>query len=260
MGRTYAESFINARIVSRKNLFFLERIPDKAKDLSHLSHNPLHTEPSSFIRKLDLIVLSVKPQDFPDLSNKLMLYLRKDQVVLSIMAGVTVESIQRELGVKKVVRAMPNLPARLGLGMSVFTASKEVNREEILNVQNLLNTTGKTLYTSEENMIDAATAISGSGPAYVFYFMDAMIEVAQNLGFTEAQADLLVKQTFLGSINLLNRNDLSCKEWISKVASRGGTTEAALKSFDKGGFFSHLTGGLNAAHNRATELSELLNS
>ena len=126
---------------------------------------------------------------------------------------------------------MPNLPAQVGEGMTAFTSSDQVTRIELVMVQNLINTTGKSIYVENEQYIDAATAISGSGPAYVYYFMDAMIQAAGDMGFSESEAELLVSQTFIGAADLYSKSNFSCKDWIKKVSSKGGTTEAAMKSF-----------------------------
>lgn len=256
MGKSYAESFINASAISRNDLFFLERHTEKGEAVQHLTNHSPITQANESIGKVDLIILSVKPQDFAVLSEAIKPFVRPEQLVLSIMAGIKVETIQAKLGTEKVVRCMPNLPAQVGLGMTVFTTSDAVSRIDIFAVQNLLNTTGKTLYTPDERMIDASTAISGSGPAFVFYFMNAMMQAGKTFGFSDSEAKLLVEQTFLGSVNLLHRNSLHCEEWIQKVASRGGTTEAALKFFGSNQFDEMIKGGLNAAFNRARELSE----
>jgi pyrroline-5-carboxylate reductase len=170
------------------------------------------------------------------------------------MAGVKLDKIATALGVEKVIRAMPNLPAQIGAGVTAFTSTDPVTRIELVMVQNLLSTTGKTLYVEKEDMIDAATAISGSGPAYVFYFMKAMIESAQTMGFSESEAELLVIQTFTGAVDLYNKTDLSCQEWIGKVASKGGTTEAALRVFNEKELYNDIMAGAMAARDRAREL------
>ncbi len=172
------------------------------------------------------------------------------------MAGVRIDTIQRALGLTKVIRAMPNLPAQIGMGMTAFTAAEEVTRIELVLVQNLLNTTGKAIYVEQESAIDATTAISGSGPAYVFYFMDAMIEAARRMGFNEPEAELLVAQTFRGAVELYAKNDLSCTEWIARVSSRGGTTEAAVETFRRTSVFEDIISGADAALQRAKELGE----
>lgn len=256
MGMTYGQSFLNASILNKEDLYVLEKNKAKQEVVETISAHPVHTEAGEFVKDMDLIVLSVKPQDFASLAQSIRPHLRDDHLIMSIMAGITSTSIQQHLGAKKIVRAMPNLPSQVGLGMTVFTTSLDVTRLEIFTVQNLLNTTGKTMYVENEALIDSATAISGSGPAYVFYFMDSMIDTACKMGFSDAEAQLLVKQTFLGSINLLNKNSLSCKDWIAKVSSRGGTTEAAVSRFNQENLNLHIQSGLEAAEQRAQELSE----
>ncbi|MDX1905818.1 MAG: pyrroline-5-carboxylate reductase [Bacteroidia bacterium] len=255
MGVTYGRSFIQASVVPRDSLFFIDRNTDKAEALGHYSLNPLHTEPSPFVSHMDLIILSVKPQDFASLAASLAPYIRPTQLVLSVMAGIRLDSLSRTLGVTHIVRAMPNLPAQVGQGMTVFTTSQAVTRGEVLTIQNLLNTTGKTLYTADESMLDAATAISGSGPAFVYYYMQAMIQSAARMGFSESEARLLVSQTFLGALDLLQRDSLTTEAWIDRVASRGGTTEAALAAFERLGLMQSIDEGLEAARVRATVLS-----
>lgn len=256
MGMTYGQSFVNASILSSTDLHVLEKHGGKEEQIKGISSHAIETSPGEFIRDMDLIILSVKPQDFQELAKAIRPYLRPDHLILSIMAGIKVSGIERQLGIKKIVRAMPNLPAQVGLGMTVFTTSLEVSRLEIFTVQNLLNTTGKTLYVENEDLLDSATAVSGSGPAYVFYFMESIMKTARGMGFSDAEAQLLVKQTFLGSINLLNKNNLSCSEWITKVSSKGGTTEAAIRQFGQIELEAGIKAGLLAAENRAQELSE----
>ena len=138
--------------------------------------------------------------------------------------------------------------------MTAYTSTDEVTRIELVMVLNLLNTTGKSICVEDEKLIDAATAVSGSGPAYVFFFMKAMIEAGRNLGFSESEAELLVSQTFKGAIDLFRKDDNSCEQWISRVASRGGTTEAALKYFSQTSLYQGIISGAQAAMDRAVEL------
>ncbi len=254
MGKTYAQSFLGSHIIRPYDLITLERNADKHEELRR--HNILNIEkdPGVYLENCDLIVLAVKPQDTESLFPTIKPFLKEHHLVLSIMAGVKLQSLEDGLGIKKIVRAMPNLPAQIGMGMTAFTANEEVTKEELIQVQNLLSTTGKSIYFNDESAIDASTAISGSGPAYIYYFMDAMIKSAMSLGFSESQAELLVWQTFQGSIHLLNKNTLNCEEWIARVRSRGGTTEAALNVFNDKNLHSSIQAGLKAAFDRAVEL------
>lgn len=256
MGKTYAESFIANHTVDKDDLYILEKEEDRWDTFRNLGFTNIFFKPGDYMKQIDLLVLAIKPQDKDILYPAIKPYIKKDQLVLSIMAGVTMESIKNKLDVNKVIRAMPNLPAQLGMGFTGFTADNSVSREELFAVQNLLNTTGKSQYFDDENKLDAVTAISGSGPAYVFYFMDAMIEKAMEMGFSFTQAELMVEQTFMGAIHLLNNGSLSCKEWISKVSSRGGTTEAAIKSFNHHNLNNLIKEGLDKAYNRAVELGK----
>jgi pyrroline-5-carboxylate reductase len=256
MGSTYAQSFVRSHITSKKNMMILEKSPEKAIELSSKDIGTIYGKAEDCLPMADLIILAVKPQDCAVLFEYIRPYVTSSQVFLSIMAGVKISAISNALGVTKVIRAMPNLPAQIGAGMTAFTATDDVTRLELVMIQNLLNTTGKTVYVEKETMIDATTAISGSGPAYVYFFMDAMTQAAQQMGFSQSEAELLVNQTFMGALDLYSKSDLSCDEWISRVASKGGTTEAALLSFQDSALRQNIIDGANAALNRAVELGK----
>lgn len=256
MGLTYAQCFLRSRIVTSDQLMILCRTYEKAKHLSEHYDGRFFSDPRLCVPEADLLILAVKPQDSHRLFQEIQGLTDPGQVLLSIMAGVRMETIGQALGMRKITRAMPNLPAQIGAGVTAFSSTEEVTRIELVMVQNLLNTTGKTIYVEKEQMLDAATAISGSGPAYVYYFMHAMIEAAQQMGFSPSEAELLVGQTFTGAIDLYNKSDLSCQDWIGKVASKGGTTEAALKIFQEHLLHEAITAGANAALIRAGELGK----
>ncbi len=257
MGMTYAQSFLRSQITTQKDMMILEKFPKKAEELAKHDIGTVYGTPDECISKADLIILAVKPQDIQVLFKSIKPFVDAQQVFVSIMAGVTIATISKSLGVKKVIRAMPNLPAQVGMGMTAFTSTDEVTRIELVMVQNLLNTTGKTVYVESEKFIDATTAISGSGPAYVYYFMDAMMTAAKQLGFSNSQAELLVSQTFKGAVDLYNKSDLSCEEWIAKVSSKGGTTEAAINSYRNNKVHKDIIDGAKAAFNRAIELGKV---
>ncbi len=254
MGLTYAQSFLRSRIVTPDNLMVLCRTYEKANQLSQTHEGRFYSDPRLCAKEADLVIFAVKPQDSARLFSEIRDLVEPGQVFLSIMAGIRMATIAAALGVNKIVRAMPNLPAQIGSGVTAFTSTDEVTRIELVMVQNLINTTGKTLYVEREDMIDAATAISGSGPAYVYYFMNAMIEAARQMGFSDSEAELLVGQTFTGAVDLYNKADLSCESWIGKVASKGGTTEAALQVFRATALHEDIVAGARAALERAREL------
>lgn len=151
---------------------------------------------------------------------------------------------------------MPNLPAQVGKGVTSFTEAEEISRVELLMVRNLLDTTGASIHVKNENFIDASTGISGSGPAYVFYFMNSMLEAALKMGFSKNDSKVLVSQTFEGAVKLFNESDLSASTWMERVASKGGTTRAALDSMDENNVEELIKDAAYAAFDRAVELGK----
>jgi len=256
MGLTYARGFLKSHIVELGNMYILEKSPEKAEDLRSREIGQVYGNPGSYIKQMDLIVLAVKPQDIERLFDSIKDFIDPQQLILSIMAGVTTDTIAKGLNAQKVIRAMPNLPAQIGAGMTVYTSSDEVTRIELVTVQNLLSASGKTIYVEREEMLNAATAVSGSGPAYVFYFMQSLIEAGKDMGFTQSEAELLTYQTFKGAVDLFNKYDFSCEEWIKKVSSKGGTTEAAINGFNQKTIKDSFKDGVKAALLRAEELSQ----
>ncbi len=254
MGLTYAQAFLRSHITTKQDLMILEKSAEKWPELETLDIGSVCKRPEDCLAQADLVILAVKPQDSSVLFERIRAMVNPQQVFLSIMAGVKMESITKALGIKKIIRAMPNLPAQIGMGMTAFTSTDDVTRIELVTVQNLLNTTGKTVYVENETLIDAATAISGSGPAYVWYFMNALISAAKQVGFNDSESELLVSQTFQGAIDLFHQSNFTCEEWIKKVASKGGTTEAALGSFSQNAVFQDIVSGAVAAFERAKEL------
>jgi pyrroline-5-carboxylate reductase len=254
MGGTYAKSFLASHFATPQELYILEKYPVSQKQFPELLIENIHQQPGEFISQADIVVIAVKPQDYTTMYPSIQPHINSEQIMLSIMAGVSLGTLSDTLGVPKLVRAMPNLPAQIGMGMTVFTCSPDLSRKELFIIQNLLNATGKSLYVEDEKLIDAATAVSGSGPAYVYYFMNAMIKAGVELGFTPAQAELLVNQTFMGSVHLQNRNGLTCEELMQRVASRGGTTEAAFNVFNNHNLEAEIMDGLFGAFKRSVEL------
>jgi len=254
MGQTYANSFISSGFVGASDILILNKVAVEEKYSFGIDSANFYTQPNPNIFESDILILAVKPQDFKQLASEIIAFLNPEHVILSVMAGISIETMQQELGVSKIVRSMPNIPTQIGEGMTVFCASNAVDRKELFIIQNLINTTGKSIYIENEKMLNAATAVSGSGPAYVFYFMQAMIESAIKLGFTPSEAEFLVSQTFSGAVQLQKRSKLSNEAWIQRVASKGGTTEAALSIFKIFDVSDIVSKAIDAANTRSFEL------
>jgi pyrroline-5-carboxylate reductase len=260
MGATYARAFIRSGIVKKTDLLIVEKNKDKQDSLKKEEIGELHGEIDSKLSAYDIIFLAVKPQDFKSTLSGLKPVLKKEQLIISIMAGITIDSLIELLGHQNIVRAMPNTPAQLGFGITGFTAHSSVSQHTISQVDTLLETTGKSIFMEEENLLDAVTAISGSGPAYFFYFVKNMTEAGIAMGLEPHVASMLVKQTMLGSFHMLINTAAAPDELIRSVASKGGTTEAALKHFEKSEIGNNIITALKAAETRAKELSkEVLN-
>ncbi len=254
MGKTYANSFISSRFIKPEDIYVLVRNENSATTDGNIPLTNFSHLPNENISDFDIVILAVKPQDFDLLAHTIKPFLNQNQILFSVMAGITISKLESHLSCTKIVRSMPNIPTQIGMGMTVFTASAQVDRKELFIIQNLINTTGKSVYVENEKLINAATAISGSGPAYVFYFMQSMIKAAVDLGFNESEAELLVNQTFMGSVAIQNSYSLSNAEWIAKVASKRGTTESALQVFEKGSLEETIINAVKAANQRALEL------
>lgn len=256
MGMAFARAFLKFDLVKNQDFLLVEKSTDRMDSLTAFQPGVITGVIGPQIGEYDLIILSVKPQDFLSVASSLKEVIQPSQVVLSIMAGVTIEGIQSALEHKAVIRAMPNTPAMLGMGITAYSASPEVDIHQLRKIENLINATGRSVFLEDEDQLNAVTALSGSGPAYFFYVVKAMIEAGKQMGFEESVAALLVKQTMLGSYHLINNADKSLDDLIKAVASKGGTTEAALRQFEAGGLDKTLENGIFAAQVRSTELSK----
>lgn len=256
MGVTYARAFVRSNIVPTENILIIEKHDEKREALKKEGIAVLSDNIDQTISSYDILIVAVKPQDFITMSGQLKAYLKPNQLILSIMAGITIATIQQHLGGhQKVARAMPNTPAQLGFGISAFAIAEHAGMESVSVIDTLLETTGKSIFMKDESLIDAVTAMSGSGPAYFYYFIKHMIEVGKELGLEEHVASLLAKQTMLGSFQMMVNSKDSLDHMISMVASKGGTTEAALNTFDRLGVGTGIKEAIKAAEIRAKELS-----
>jgi pyrroline-5-carboxylate reductase len=205
----------------------------------------------------EVIVLAVKPQQMHGVAMQLKPLLGT-QLVISIAAGIRAEDLARWTGTQNIVRAMPNTPALIRSGISGLYALPQVSEAQRHDAQTVLAAVGKTLWLKNEEMMDAVTAVSGSGPAYVFYFIEAMQQAARELGFDDRDARRLVLDTFIGATKLADSSTEDVSELRARVTSKNGTTERALLSMESHAVKQHIIGALHAAAIRSQELGDEL--
>jgi pyrroline-5-carboxylate reductase len=202
----------------------------------------------------DVVILAIKPQNSAEVLASLSGCLQTNQLVLSIIAGTRITTLCQGLNHRHIVRAMPNTPAQIGEGMSAWTATPEVTDRQKSWARSILGVMGKEIYFDDEKYLDMVTAVSGSGPAYFFLFVESLIESAVHIGLTRDVAEQLVLQTMLGSGHLIQKTGQSPAELRRMVTSPGGTTATALQQFEEGKFSNLVRQAVTAAFNRSKEL------
>ena len=206
------------------------------------------------IRGADLVILAVKPQSLPEVMPSLSAGLSPQQTVASIVAGATIETLVSGLDQDSVVRIMPNTPAQIGAGMSVWTATAAVPGAMRHVVGDILRTLGDEVYVPDEKLIDMSTALSASGPAYVFLFIEALIDAGVYLGMPREMASQLALQTVAGSTQLVRESGFHPAELANMVTSPGGTTAEALLILEQGAFKGVVIGAVAAAYEKSKAL------
>jgi pyrroline-5-carboxylate reductase len=209
------------------------------------------------LERAELVVWAVKPQLFAQAAAPCAPHVA-GALQLSVMAGIRSEAIARATGSARVVRAMPNTPALIGQGIAGLFARAAVGADEREVVEQVLAPTGALLWVAREEDLDAVTALSGSGPAYVFYFVEAMMQAAQEMGLSEAQGRTLALATFAGATALAQHSDEAPSVLRERVTSKGGTTHAAISSLETDGVKAAFVKALRAAQRRARELGDEL--
>ena len=208
-------------------------------------------------RKGEVVVLAVKPQVLPAVFADLKGQLKRSALVVSIVAGATIESIAKGLRHRAIVRTMPNTPSQVGEGMTVWTATPEVTAIQREQARAIIEALGHQLYADDENYLDMATAISGTGPSYVFLLMEALIDAAVHLGFSRTDARKLVVQTIRGSAIFAERSTVHLAEMRNMVTSPAGTSADALYQLEKGAFRTVISKAVLAAYQRSVALGQL---
>jgi len=204
----------------------------------------------------DVVILAIKPHNLAGVMAELNGQLKPTQLVLSIIAGARINTLCLGLNYNCVVRVMPNTPAQIGEGISVWAATAEVTDQQKGWASSILGAMGKEIYVDDEKYIDMATVVSGSGPAYIFLFVEALVDAAAHIGLPRDMAQELVLETMLGSGHFIQRSGKELAELRRMVATPGGVTAEALLQFQKGGFSNLVMQAVSAAYNKAKSLGE----
>jgi len=256
MAEAIVRGLLNGKVVSAGRIM----LSDPSAERRILFQNTFSVSPvtdnRTVIEKCDVVILAVKPQFMKEAVEPFASHFRKSQLVISIAAGIKTSTLHMLCGEKPaVIRIMPNTPALIGKGVSAICAGPGADEGMMKLAESLFRSVGSTLRV-EEKAMDAVTAISGSGPAYVFYWMEAMLKAAEQLGFNPETARQLVYETMTGAAALANSTHDSPEILRARVTSKGGTTEAAIRTLNENGVAESLIKAVQAAADRSRELSQ----
>jgi pyrroline-5-carboxylate reductase len=240
---------------SAKEISLCVRREDRAADLARRSRSLITLDPIEAIEDRDVVVVSVKPRDVSAVLDQLKMRVGKRQMVLSLVAGVTTSSYENRLGSVPVVRAMPNTPALVGEGVTGIAKGAYATSDHLDRAREVLGAVG-VVRVMDESLLDAVTAVSGTGPAYIFLMAEALTEAAIREGMPRDIAETFVHQMIRGSGHLLTDTERSPTQLRSQVTSPGGTTAAAVHVLEERGFRALLEDAVRAAAKRAAELGE----
>ncbi len=243
-------------IVDNNNISIGEK-DDNRRDYLHQQYGAQTSSDNlEAISTCDMIVIAVKPQQIADVLNNIKGKLGRDQTVLSIAAGIRIDTIIELSNHSNVIRVMPNTPAQIGQGVSVWTNTIDVGEENLAFADRIISTLGESVHVDEEKYIDMATALSASGPAYVFTFLESLVDAGVHLGLSREMANRLAINTVVGSALLARESDKHLSVLRNMVTSPGGTTAEALLELERAGFRGTIMDAVMAAYNKSLILGE----
>ena len=237
------------------NIQVVEPLAEQCLKLREKFGVQVHEMPGAHLASADLVVWAIKPQVFKEAALQSRFHV-KSALHLSVAAGIRSASIAHWLGTQRVVRAMPNTPALVGKGMTALYSRDAVGVADRARIERVIKPTGSFVWLGDEKQLDAVTALSGSGPAYVFYFIEAMVQAGVSLGLSYAQAHKLAVGTFSGASALAKGSEEPAEVLRARVTSKGGTTHAAITSLEQDNVKTLFIRAMVAAKNRATEMGD----
>ncbi len=256
MGETLISSLLSNQVIESGNIIVAGPRQDKLDELAERYQIKTTLNNAEAVQEADVVILCVKPQKLTQVFKDIQNQLSRSALVISIVAGATINSLVTGLKHSFIVRAMPNTPAQIGEGMTVWTQSQQTSEAQYDLAERILSALGKTIFVEEEGYIDMATAVSGTGPAYVFLFLESMIDAGVHLGLPRRIAEEMVIQTIKGSIDFYSQNRSHPARLRNQVTSPGGTSATALYYLEKMGFRTAISRAIWAAFTRAQELGK----
>ena len=245
---------LREKLATPENLLASDPRVDRGVELREKYGVQPFTDNVAAVKDADVVVLSIKPQRLSAVLSELHGKIPESALVISIIAGARLKKISKGLKHKKVIRTMPNTPARIGEGITVWVASDAVSDQQKGQARTILSALGDEVFVEDEYYLDMATALSGTGPAYVYMFMEAMIDAGVHMGFPRRISEKLVVQTMRGSVNYYDRNDVHVAALRNQVTSSGGTSAEALYYLEKAGVRTAISRAIWAAYQRSLEL------
>jgi len=256
MAEAMIQALLRAGKVTPEQIIASDPLVERGEELQARYGVHVTTDNVAAAGEADIVVLSVKPQVLPLVLPELRGRVRPTALVFSIVAGTPIATIHAGLDHGAIVRTMPNTPAQIGEGMAVWTTAPAVTKAQRAQAQAILQTMGLEMYVTHEDALNMATAVSGTGPTYVFLLMEALVDAAVHLGFSRREARLLVIQTVLGSARFAQRSDLHLAQLRNMVTSPGGTSAEAIYQMEKGGMRTILSKAVWAAYKKSRLLGE----
>ncbi len=256
MAEAVISGLIRNQITAAKNITAAGPRTDRGADLVNRFGICFTSDNAEAVADADIVILAIKPQKVKAVLAGLRGKIPRSALVLSIIAGASIQMISAGLEHEITVRAMPNTPAQIGRGITVWTTSSQVDETQSALARQILQALGEEIFVEEESYLDMATALSGTGPAYVFLFMEALIDAGVHLGFPRRIAEQLVMQTLRGSVEYYAQKKDHPAHLRNEVTSPGGTSAAALYYLEKAGFRTALSRAIWAAYERSQELGK----
>ena len=251
MAEAIVRGILDKAIVKPENLIVSDISTERCSLLEQRYKVAVTSDNCSAAEKGEVIVLAIQPQSLAEVMKELKGHLKPEQLILSIVARADIATLNQGLNHKAIVRAMPNILAQIGEGITVWTATNEVSQQHKERVLSILNALGKEVFVAEERYIDMATALSGSGPAYIFTIIESLIDAGVYIGLPREVAEELVLQTILGATHLVEKTHTHPAELRNKVTSPGGTTAEGLLKLEEGGLRALLTKAIIASYEKA---------